>query len=251
MDTKLALTAVSAKPGCERDRDKRKANAERDLHRKFAALGLSLPVNIEEIVHEIETGAVTTHWVKPSTWLRVLLSKNPESLFGEGLAKENCSAFWALYRHQEPDHEVFNIRTEEQLSRTIPLCVYGDEGRGPKRGVFLIYTIESPIGVAKYANTPCECECEIGRMPSMDLPSDEVVQDLDAALLKHASEQSTNYKQHSFTTRHLLFGVPHWLYCKNRNVIDEHVLLMTRDLMELLQTGFMFEGLWLLRIFSQ
>ncbi|CAK9046571.1 unnamed protein product [Durusdinium trenchii] len=29
VDTKLALTAVSAKPGCERDRDKRKANAER------------------------------------------------------------------------------------------------------------------------------------------------------------------------------------------------------------------------------
>lgn len=227
------------------------ANAERDLRRQFCRLGLSLPVDIESVDHDLKSGTVTTHWVKPSTWIKVLLKRCPHVLFGEGKATEQCAAFWSLYRQHDAGHAVFSRRTKEELMMTIPLLVYGDEGRGPKRGNFLVWSLESPIGLKCADVGTCACAEESRLLPEFPLEYTDAVEAASVDDVLRASRQDTNYAGHSFLTKHLLFGIPHWAYKQKPAVIQTHLHLIQKDLCMLFEDGILFQGDFWIELFQK
>ena len=228
VDTKLALTAHSVQVLGKRK--KRSMNAERDMHRTFCRAGLSLPVKVDEVVHHLAGGSTTTHCIQPSSWLKVLLRKSPHVLFGDGDPSDQCASFWACYRFEEPTHAVFRLRSQEELKQTVPLLVFGDEGRGPKRGNFLVWSVESPIGLTSLGpGDVCSCSEDLSALPYFDVVSEQSVGHIPDDLLEAARKMTTNYKGHSFLTKHLLFGLPFWQYKgENADVVKKTFAATTR-----------------------
>ena len=257
VDSKITLKCAKSgkgkRPMNKNDRKQAGQNAERDLHKRFALLGLSLPLKAEPLEHENEGKAVvTTHWVRPSTWIKVLLQKAPFVLLGENNHKLQCESFWALYRQHEPTSEVFKHRSESELQRSIPILIFGDEGRGAKRGNFLVWTVESAIGLSYLSKQEraCNCAAALATLPPNDVTHSTCEKRVCEQHFDHALLQTTNYKGHSYLTRHLLFGIPHWLYKENKNVVDKHLQLLRDDLIELFHQGIEFQGLVLLGVQS-
>ena len=72
-----------------------------------------------------------------------------------GLAKKDppreqaiLSRFWALYKQWRPRHQIWKLVESRgiDLSRTVPLILHADEGRGFKRSAFMIAAYHSYIG---------------------------------------------------------------------------------------------------------
>lgn len=64
-------------------------------------------------------------------------------------------AFWTNFRSIMPDHSMFRLVDEGRLdlSRTVPLILHGDEGRGRKKAPFLVLSWHSALGfVTEAAN---------------------------------------------------------------------------------------------------
>eukprot|EP00438_Fugacium_kawagutii_P030935 Skav200082 [mRNA] locus=scaffold4413:148907:150756:- [translate_table: standard] len=225
------------------EQNRAKQNAERDMHRKFVRLGLSLPVTLDPVDHQLPDSVIRTHWVKPSTWLKILVEEYPHVLFGEGNASDQCAAFWSLYEQHDPNHEIFARHALEERKRCVPLLVYGDEGRGPKRGNFLIWSLESPLGIASMRKG-CSCDCarELRKVPRFEIMEAEPVAQAPPEHLALAELQTTNYGGHSYATRHLLFGIPHWLYKQSKQVVQCHLKLLQEDLTSLFEDGFVCRG---------
>ena len=51
-----------------------------------------MPVPIEDIVHECDKKVLTTHWVRPSSWVQQLMKLHPECLTG-GFKREKDIEF--------------------------------------------------------------------------------------------------------------------------------------------------------------
>lgn len=91
MDTRRALNASTRGRGTTNiETDELKIhnegtkNATRDLTRRFHSMGFSLPIRISSVCHDLPDGeTVTTHWIKPSDWVRLLVRKAPICLFGD------------------------------------------------------------------------------------------------------------------------------------------------------------------------
>ena len=241
VDTKRALLGAAG--------GKRKAeqqNACRDMSKRFASLGLSLPVPIQTLEHKLQDRQVKTHWVRPSDWLQVLLKKVPQCIVGSAPdLKVQLRAFWAAYKMHHPNHRVFAARTAEDLSFTIPLALFGDEGRGPKRGNFLVWSLESAVGLHDLcAGQACECATSLAKLPPCDLLSQAVQypQHVEMEIWQRAALQMTNMKGHSHVTRHLIFGLPHWLYKEQKAILDLHIEVMADDMTRLLTDGVAIKG---------
>ena len=252
VDTKRAVLGGAQKQaGGKRKADaektftRAKQNACRDMSSRFAALGLSLPVPIQSLRHELEDCEEVTHWVKPSDWLQQLLTKAPQCILGSAPdSKVQLSAFWAAYKVHHPSHQVFAARTEEDLSFTVPLALFGDEGRGPKRGNFLVWSLESAVGLNDLCDSQCDCATSLAKLPPCDLLSQEVryPQHVGMEIWQRASLQMTNMKGHSHVTRHLIFGLPHWLYKAKKAILDLHIDVMVQDMTRLLTDGVVVKG---------
>lgn len=254
MDTRRALNASTRGRGTTNiETDELKIhnegtkNATRDLTRRFHSMGFSLPIRISSVCHDLPDGeTVTTHWIKPSDWVRLLVRKAPICLFGDcpntGLQLE---AFWSLYKQHHPQHEVYQHHAND-LHCTIPLSLFGDEGRGPKRGNFLIWSLESPIGVKDLdSKWTCKCETNLAKLPR-HLTSDVILGEYEKVrdeVYQRASKQMTNMTEHSYVTRHLIFGMPHWLYKDDKQlVLENHITAITADMKDLFTSGVDIDG---------
>ena len=218
--------------------EKTRQNASRDMHARFSQLGLSLSVGIQRVVHDLKAEKVTTHWVRPSDWIKTLMKKAPHCLIGE--CKDvslQLEAFWAAYKQSHPRHAVFEHHSNK-LGKVLPLALFGDEGRGPKRDKFLVWTMESLIGLDDMQASPCNCAQQVSDMEAagLDLCLPDCVQPFPPHLLSRAASQTTNYKGHSYVTRHLLFGFPGWAY-KDDMVMEKHLELLAADMSKLFWTG--------------
>lgn len=255
MDTRRALNSAKRgrDPSSHRNpKDEMKLynqgakNASRDVRRRFVSLGLSLPIRISHIKHDLKDGATITHWVKPTDWIRTLLGKCPHALLGDyidfGLQLES---FWHFYKQHHPDHEVFKHHIND-LRHTIPLSLFGDEGRGPKRGNFLIWSIESTLGLGNLPKDwKCNCANDLAKLPKTDLlnlPTGSGQSTREEVRLR-AEKQMTNMKGHSYVTRHLIFGIPHWLYKNEKEeVLEEHLTALSNDMCDLFWNGVEVDG---------
>ena len=120
----------------------------------------------------------------------------------------------------------------------LPLSLFGDEGRDPKRGNFLIWSVESPIGLWDLpGDWDCECPKELSKLPPpsvMNFADDRAAQD---SLYHRATKQCTNMQSHSYVTRHLLWGLPRWKYKSQREVLEKHIELLSEDIMHIFTGG--------------
>ena len=79
-----------------------------------------------------------------------LLGKHPSVVVG-GLSERqertrHLQAFWNAFRDFHPNHPVYQEHSTN-LDRVIPVAWHGDEGRGKKRGLTAVISIESVIGI--------------------------------------------------------------------------------------------------------
>lgn len=259
MDTRRALNSSKRNRDAEHGtraskselelHDEGAKNASRDLTRRFSSMGLSMPVTISKIHHVLPEGeTATTHWIKPTDWLRTLLRRGPHCLLGDCLNIDlQLESFWTLYQQHHPQHEVYQRRAND-LRRTIPLSLFGDEGRGPKRGNFLIWSLESTIGLKDLPdNWKCTCGADLKKLPRTDLP--ELAwdgygpQQVREEVYQRALKQMTNMKGHSYVTRHLIFGMPHWLYKNDKALIlENHIDAITANMQDIFSRGVTVDG---------
>ena len=208
-----------------------------------------MPVAIESVSHgEGGADAVVTHWVKPSSWVRKLMCLYPGSLTGGFSKVEDIelqfSSFWKAFKQVHPSHNIFASNLQGLLHRVIPLALFGDEGRGPKRGQFLLWSMESVLGVDDKDDVQCLCRDGLSKIPAADALRCENIRpiDLTADECERVSKQTINYKNHSYITRHVLFGLPHWMYKANPDIEEKHIQLMVDDLNFLNATGVEVNG---------
>lgn len=223
---------------------KDRGNAARNLRRRFDRLQLSLPVPIKRIQHDAAGDISETHWVPPSEWLRVLGRKFPHCIFGDcGDVGSQLKAFWAMYRGYNPSHPVFTDHATH-LDCTIPIQLFGDEGRGQKRGNFLLWSFASAIGLFDLAEDwSCDCRDQLRCKPPIQLDGVQLAQPQpDETDLQRAAMHMSNYKGHSYVTRHMVFGLPHWCYKSHPWVVDKHMVLLSADLGQCFRQGIDING---------
>lgn len=211
-----------------------------------------MPVKIEDVVHRSGNDCVTSHWVRPSSWVRELMRLYPGSLTG-GLTDINdidlqFRTFWRLYQQFHGDHQIFSSPLQHHLGRVIPTALFGDEGRGPKRGQFLVWSMESVLGLDDMSQKfQCKCCESLSSFPAVDVLARDNPRNLNGRVspeeFERAKRQSTNNKNHSFLTRHVLFGLPHWMYKGNAGIEQKHIELMVEDMNMLFSTGVEVNGI--------
>ena len=223
-----------------------RANDERDLHARFSRCGLDIPVKIQEAHHDSVDGLVT-HWVKPSSWIRELMRLFPECLTGGFRNTANIRfqlrSFWTFYEGYHPTHAIFSSENRRRLDRVIPLALFGDEGRGPKRGQFLLWSMESVLG-HRDLESPSSCRCagELLAFPLVDALGTYDPDIPSSHEFARAIRQSISLKGHSYITKHLVFGLPSWMYKKHPEVELKHIDLMVSDLQMLGTSGVNVHG---------
>lgn len=205
-----------------------------------------MPVKVEDVTHgQGGSDAVVTHWVRPSSWVKELMRLFPVCLTG-GFTETNDIAlqfrsFWKAYKQFHPGHKIFSSNLNGSLlDRVIPLALFGDEGRGPKRGQFLIWSIESVLGVDDQPHDfKCKCSDGLASMPLVDALGCEDAGPtyFTSAEYERVCRQTVNYKNHSYITRHLLFGLPSYLMKAHPEVEEKHIQLLVDDLNYLFSTG--------------
>ena len=216
------------------------AHAQRFTERIFHKHDLSLPVQIEVLEHEILGGHVpniTTYHVHPENWLKYLVSEDISLLAGsQGDSGDNFKSFWETFRLRNPQHKVFQVHDGDQLRKVAPLYIHGDEGRSQKKAPYLVVSMESPIGTVPRLKRQCQCS---GYMQSRaDLPQFGSSRDfLAESTVGICSAMYTNYRGHSYLSRHLLFGVRHAVYKENPHVLDKLFEAMVAGFTKLLRQG--------------
>ena len=220
------------------------SNEERDCHNYFNRAGLSLPVPIRKHVHTVEDEeAISTSYVLVSSWLCFLIRKVSCLLAGgQSSLPVQLEAFWKMYRYHHPEHAVFSAG-HVKFSEAVPICLFADEGKGPKRGNFLMTCMESPIGLSEMPRDfTCSCCSHVSQTPAEFVPGKDVsVNICDEA--KEAAKQSTNLKGSSFLTRHMLFGLPDWVYKHHDSVLETMMEIVAKDLKQLFSDGIVVDGI--------
>ncbi|CAL1138554.1 unnamed protein product [Cladocopium goreaui] len=221
--------------------ERKAINAERDCQRKFRKKGLTVPVPIQAIKHEIDKNFLCTHWVKVSDWMKYLLSTFPGVLGSPTVGLESqCWAFWSMFKYKNPDHCIY--KSGKNLARCLPLNLYGDEGRGPKRALFLEMSCETAFGIFPHKGG-CSCNAELQKVPTSAIP--HCVADSFGPEVAVAEGLSTNLKGHSYLTKHLIFGLPSYLYKEHEAILQKHLQLLSEDMCHLYETGIQLgESLW-------
>ena len=225
----------------EQSEEKRRQapNEERDCHTFFRRWGVSLPVPIIEQTYELDEGEkADTAYIRVQDWLRFLISRHPCLIAGGPEPLETqLEAYWAMYEHHHGTHPVFARGLD--LGRTIPLMVYSDEGKGPKRGNFVVVAIESPIGLQEQKEQACACEADVRRAPPQFVPHGDPAESWATEV---ALKQSTTCKGHSYLTRHVLFGLPDWIYKHHPQILEEMTRRVSDELSELFSSGLQIGG---------
>ena len=123
-----------------------------------------------------------------------------------------------------------------RLKHTVPLCLFGDEGKGPKRGNYMVTTMESPLGLADHHVCRCTCK-EVVEKHALEVPMCYGPVAPDTAEQHVAAKAATNYKSHSYLTRHILFGLPDSVYKDYPHIYQDMLALYASELKSLFCDG--------------
>ena len=130
------------------------------------------------------------------------------------------NGFWENFQKACPQHDVFKLANSGQvvLSRAVPICLHGDEGRGRKHKAFLVCSFRSLLGR--------------GLEPS---EKHKRVRGVKKPYIK----QLCNYRGHSFTNRFMIAGLRKPDYCgSNDHVFDSLMTACAFESKSLATEGF-------------
>eukprot|EP00438_Fugacium_kawagutii_P031684 Skav232913 [mRNA] locus=scaffold1477:617629:619563:+ [translate_table: standard] len=208
--------------------------ASRTLYRVMDSLNLKWNIPISETLFHTDLGLVLKiPYIKPSDALTYLLSHRKEVLLGGYTSMADCAnllqGYWQVFKRYHPSHQVFTSHPDS-LPYCLPIFLYGDEGRGRRRGNTAVFMMETPFGVrcaqTKKRNLECSCcPCEpsIKKFCGNDQKAVPV-------RLNHACFAVHNYKEHSFLTRLVLFCLPCATYKAFPDLIPFLLDLIAKDL---------------------
>ena len=144
--------------------------------------------------------------------LTFLLTQCPELLFGGYSEPPDISSllkgFWATYKAKHGTHEVFR-HYADSLEYCLPVLLYGDEGRGRRRGQTAVFTLETPIGLdtvgtSRTGKRKASCDC----CPRESTKKRSGCQDDFPVAADNSAFAVHNYKRHPFLTKWLLWVLP-------------------------------------------
>ncbi|CAK9057287.1 Uncharacterized protein SCF082_LOCUS30771, partial [Durusdinium trenchii] len=152
----LGASSASKSPGLNELAKISEQNSERDVHtltsKKFL---LSIPIELTTIPKPPGIRySGDFHAIRLRDWCRFLVDYGCWHVL-VGLSRANpvreqaiLREFWRRYRLWRPDHQIWRLVDcgAVDLSRTAPMILHGDEGRGFKRGAFLVAAYHSYIG---------------------------------------------------------------------------------------------------------
>lgn len=216
--------------------------ASRSAYRIMSKMGLRWDIPISEVVFHTDVGLeLNIPYIKPSDALTYILRNRPEVVLG-GFTSLPAGAdllhgFWKIYREYHGSHRVFNDYGES-LQYCLPFFLYGDEGRGRRRGNTSVFVLESPFGVgsAETAQTKkrsCACSCS----PEESSTKKFRASDGGAIPVNNSCYALHNYKENSFLTRFLLFALPCSTYKAFPDLIPFLLDLIAKDLKRLYFEG--------------
>lgn len=217
--------------------DRVKWNATRNITRMLNRAGMAIEVPREILKYEIQDGSVIElPVVKPSSWLQLILKKYPELLFPQNNMEEELQVFWNHYRFIQPNHEIFKS-PPEQLKRTLPILVHGDEGRYLKKGNYLIATIEMMLGSTPTKLKECCCEADpvLERYPEVHNDEGNIFSRRECEV---ASKQLVNLSGNCFLSKYLLFGMASQEYKAHPDLVHQAMGMVSEDLASLHSQGF-------------
>ena len=219
-------------------------NAERDCHNFFMKTGFSLrlPIRIHNTAVEQGTDVIATDYILPRDWFSFLLGKAPFLLAGGcDPLEDQLKSFWHMFEWQQPNHAVFK-EDRARLETTLPINLFSDEGKGPKRGNYVITSLESPIGLFEHECSQCECDTfvqqHLQHAPTCYGPRN----DSEQRAITVASAMSSNLEGHSYLTRHIVFGLPDVVYKEYKEVYEEMLTLVANDFTSLFTHGLDVNG---------
>ena len=217
-------------------------NASRIADKVFEEHELLLPLPIQQMQHEVVKGlhrSIDSYRLKPQDWVRFLYEEDPRLLGGlKGNLHENCYSFWQAYRLQHPEHTVFEKHGYgDALRFVLPLLLHGDEGRGKRKTGYMVMSFETPFGSTAHSGRPCDC-CQYLQdrpfLPSYGTLNEEL---LTPEVVSCCRKMYTNYKGHSYLSRHLLFGLGKTVYKDNPNVLQDLMEATAQDFKSLFESG--------------
>ena len=121
------------------------------MYRLINRLGLKWDIPITEVIFHTDVGLdLPIPYIKPSDALAYMLKNTPEVVLGGFASFQEGGAsllhgFWEAYRTHHPSHQVFE-QHEGSLQYCLPFYLYGDEGRGRRRGNTAMFMMDFPFG---------------------------------------------------------------------------------------------------------
>ena len=234
-------------------------DAEKGAHRLFKIWGLALDVPVSWVQVPSKGELLKVPFLKVSAYLQKFVSSCKNLAFASDNPQRRCLSFWKGYFQSHPSHQVF-ARPVEQLAKTIPLCMRGDEGTGSKKQPVSIVSWQTVWGLQTPKMTQFSQRDSFQSCPTCP-PSpcragDTVVPEAwpgkfstVPAGLSLTEDDYTDLKQqfpttagHSFLTRHLTLVLPTYLVSKGPHVLEAMMEAVAEDLLDLFHNGVFIEG---------
>lgn len=160
----------------------------------------------------------------PENSCNISWKKKPDVIHGGN--PQSIGAFWNAYKLYHGSHEVFV--QHDDLSRVIPVCLHGDEGRGKRRSQTTVVSFESVLGM-KGDPTPCnECRPQHLVVSQGKLPQE----------LQLSQRLCCNLKGHSFLQHFPLFVIPGTWWKTYKTLTHKMLQHVAEDFEDLFNTGF-------------
>ena len=223
------------------------ANAARNLRCAVGKFNLAWRIPISSMSFHTGDHDEVLHlpYLSPKDVAKFLLNKYPDVLCGgyssgqRAGAKQLLSSFWTAYERQHPGHEIFVQVPRDELCRVVPIMLYGDEGRGRRRGNTAVISMECFFGFnsakrIKEKNSCCRgCSCD-GRTQTrfQSSPAGQLSPEDDP--MKFAT---LALKEHCYLSRVPLFVVPCVQYKAHSNLINWMLEQIARELQDLFVQG--------------
>ena len=234
---------MEAEPGLSGERSKK--NASRDAHAFIKKWGLAWKVPLSFVDVEIDGEQVKYAFIKPSDFLKFLISKAPELLMGgcpldDG--QRQLESFWRAYYHTHPTHRLFKeSHPERTLSNTFALAIHGDEGRGLRKSNTTLLMFETVLGLGTWSNVVNNKHASACGRCSADEPFRKRMRFDDSgqgSTTDPAGFQMTNLKEHCFLTKFVVAALPR----KEPALLDAILLATVQDFNDLFTGGITVDG---------
>lgn len=219
-------------------------NAQRDVQTMLDRSGFSMEVDKHNVVFTADDGStIDLPVILPSSWFRILLSKYRYLLQGgdDKDLVQQLTAFWECYRYVQPGHEVYK-GDPSRLASTLPIILYGDEGRYLKKGNFMVCTIECALGSSPKKPKKCTCAEDPSLKRYGNVAGSGNLEKNMGHWASVASSQLVNDHGNEFLSKYLLFGAASQVYRKNRGLITLAFKVISNDLRGLHEEGLNISG---------